>query len=123
MEHPRVLLVEDDDAVAKALTLRLQTKGFEVLPAADGEAAMQAVADSPPDILLLDINLPGRDGFDVATHVRSRLDQLPIVFITASRNTELRTRAEQFERSWFVEKPFTSAYLIDVVRQAAALAY
>lgn len=116
----RVLLVEDDHTIAHALIIRLQAEGFEVLPAPDGASAVQVTRHISPDVLLLDINLPVKDGFQVAEEVRAALGDLPVVFITASNDARFREQAATMQPSWFVEKPFTTPFLVHRIHEAAA---
>lgn len=118
---PTVLLVEDDHAVANALMRRLNHEGFRVLPAPDGDSAVHAGAQQRPDLLLVDVHLPIRDGFEVAQALRARYGTLPIVFMTADTSPSTRTAAERFEPCRFIAKPFTTAYLMHRLREAAAL--
>lgn len=112
MKQPtRLLLVEDDAAVMLALQTRLRTLGFNVLPTADGITATSVAAVFEPEILLLDINLPLRDGFKTAESIQEAVGRsIPTIFITASRSPQLRRTAEHSGAS-FLEKPFTASFL------------
>ena len=115
---PRVLLVEDDHAVTHALMLRLQASGFEVTPAPDGQAAVDVAAHCAPDVLVVDINLPHENGFEVQRSIRDLCGLTPTVMITAMRCEDAREKAEGLPATWFLEKPFTTPFLIQRLRQA-----
>lgn len=112
-----ILLVEDDKKLSVALSLRLQSMGFNVKTAPDAITAMNEVVKIRPDAMLLDINLPGGNGFLVADRIRalSQISTTPLIFITASRETGLRERASQYGASGFLEKPFGAAALSEAV--------
>jgi CheY-like chemotaxis protein len=86
-EQRDVLVVDDDDAVARTLALLLQSWGHEVRVAHDGAEALQAVRVRPPDAVLLDVRLPGMDGFEVARRLRSEggLEKARLVAITGDQ--------------------------------------
>src|SRR3954454_9129355 len=86
----RVLLVEDDHDIAEPLAQALQREGYDVVTAGDGEVALSALVDAPPDLLILDIGLPGIDGLQVCRRVRELRPLVPILMLTA-RDGELET--------------------------------
>ena len=87
---PRILLVEDDHAIADALLLRLKASGFDVTPAPDGQSAIDVAPHVAPDVLLVDVNLPLKDGFEVAEAIRGSCGMTPVVLITAMRSERVR---------------------------------
>jgi DNA-binding response OmpR family regulator len=112
----RVLLVEDDRDIAEPLARALSRAGYEVAKADDGLVALDAVAQAPPDLMILDIVLPGMDGLDVCRHVREARPQLPILMLTA-RDGELDTVAGlDAGADDYVTKPFRSSVLLARVR-------
>jgi DNA-binding response OmpR family regulator len=112
-----ILLVEDDKKISMALCLRLRSMGYEVDSAADAVYAMNAAVRCQPEIILLDINLPGGSGFVVADRLRasSALSATPIIFITANKDPAVRERAAGYGASAFLEKPFQSAQLAEAI--------
>ncbi|MDB4223340.1 response regulator [Granulosicoccus sp.] len=108
-----ILLVEDDRKLSVALSLRLNAMGFSVSTATDATCAMGEVLRSRPDAMLIDINLPGGNGFLVADRVRAlnQVSATPLIFITASKKSGLRDRADQYDAVEFLEKPFGAAEL------------
>ena len=114
-----VLVVEDDKKISMALALRLKSMGYTVDSVADAVYAMNAAIRSKPEVVLLDINLPGGDGFVVADRLRAsaELGETPIIFITASRDPALRVRAGQYDDSRFIAKPFRAGELTEAIDQ------
>lgn len=84
---PFLLLIEDDDAIRTALELSLSRQGHQVATAATGEDGLQLLREQRPDLIVLDVMLPGIDGFEVCRRIR-RTDQLPIILLTA-RNDDI----------------------------------
>ena len=83
MRAVRVLIVEDDRAVRDAVRRALILDGHDCAPAADGEAALAAVAQAPPDAIVLDVGLPGLDGLEVCRRLRAAGERVPILMLTA----------------------------------------
>ncbi|NND89489.1 MAG: response regulator [Granulosicoccus sp.] len=118
-----VLLIEDDEKLSLALRLRLNHMNFTVHRVADAVRAMDEAIKSRPDVILLDINLPGGNGFIVAERLRSHPDtmSIPIIFITASERSELAKRANEFPRAYFLQKPFAAQQLQDTMEACESL--
>src|SRR5690606_27797117 len=82
LQSPRILLVDDDASLATMLDEILQLHGFEVADATSGEAALGQVASTPPDLVVLDVMLPGISGFEVLARMR-RTSDVPVIMLTA----------------------------------------
>ena len=80
---PRLLVVDDEESLADLLVEALSFQGYEVSSAASGTAALASIEAVRPDLVILDVNMPGLDGFAVAERLRSSGDQTPIIFLTA----------------------------------------
>ncbi len=116
----KILLVEDDKRVALALKTRLCSVGYKVSHALDGELAINMAVNSPPNVILMDINLPGMSGLDVAARLQENKQTClsPIIFLTASKQRGLSDRAAELGAIAFLEKPINSAKLIEAVEMS-----
>lgn len=112
MEKGRILIVEDDPLVAEDISLRLQQFGYEVVAiAADGPAALAWVRDAAPDLVLMDIVLPGPvDGIDTAAQIIAQ-QVIPVIYLTAYVDDELVKRAKITEPYGYILKPYTGREL------------
>jgi DNA-binding response OmpR family regulator len=112
----RVLLVEDDRDIAEPLARALAREGYEVRTAGDGRVALETVLDAPPDLIILDVGLPGMDGLEVCRRVRDVRPQVPILMLTA-RDGELETVAGlDAGADDYVTKPFRLSVLLARIR-------
>jgi DNA-binding response OmpR family regulator len=115
MDSFRVLLVEDDPAIVEIAQLGLTYEHAEVVVAVDGVEALRLYEESDPDIVLLDIMLPGLDGFDVLRAIRAQGDT-PVILLTAKSAPEDRVRGLDAGADDYVSKPFHFAELVSRIR-------
>ena len=115
MTRARVLVVEDDSRTAGWLRLYLEREGFVVDLAADGAAALAGIRATPPDLVLLDLMLPGLDGFSVCQTIRAE-SPAPIIMITARIAEADRLRGFELGVDDYVTKPFSPREVIARVR-------
>jgi DNA-binding response OmpR family regulator len=113
--RPRALIVEDDPDLLVVLRVNLQAAGFDTALAGDGRTALARIQAERPDVVLLDVMLPGIDGWRVLHELRDREDRVPVVVCSAKRNAEDVARAEALGAAAYVVKPFD----IDRVVEAA----
>lgn len=118
-DGPRVLLVDDDPAMLRLLEVNFRLEGFVVRTASRGEEAVASIMDDPPDAVVLDVMMPGLDGYQVAARVREdpALASLPIVFLTARVLDEERDQGAGLDDVEFMTKPFDPADLVLAVRR------
>ncbi len=118
----KILLVEDDEKIVKALTIRLKSQGYDVVAAYDAVMATAKAMEHHPNVILLDISMPGGNGFTVAERLRdsSITADIPIIFITASKEPGLRERAKELGAVAFLEKPFEAQELLSLMQHALA---
>ncbi len=114
----KVLIVEDDEKIALALSLRLRAAGYDTSTAADAISGVHFALSAHPDLLLLDISLPAGNGFTVAERVRrSSSANIPIIFLTASKQPGFRERALELGAAGYFEKPYEAEALLTAVNQ------
>lgn len=114
-----ILIVEDDKNLRFSLSLALKAEGYRVLLAEDGEAGLQMTEIERPDLVLLDVMLPVRNGFEVLKEIRARDARLPVLLVTAKGEEEDRVRGLRLGGDDYIVKPFGLAEL--VARVGAAL--
>jgi len=115
----KVLIVEDDEKLTKALAIRLGAAGFETTVAHDGLAGVRCAMLGKPDLIVLDVSLPAGDGFTVAERLQAQIHSpTRIIFMTAYGRPDFRERAEQLGAAAFLEKPCEPERLLAAVRQA-----
>lgn len=107
----RILFIEDDPLILETTTLALEREGYTVLPAVDGESGLSLLASEAPDLVLLDIMLPGMDGFDVCRTIRERSD-VPVVMVTARSDTVDVVVGLEVGADDYVAKPFETRELL-----------
>ena len=114
-----VMVVDDSITVRKVTTRLLERNGYKVVTAKDGVDAMGKLQESVPDIMLLDIEMPRMDGFELATHMRNddNLRHVPIIMITSRTGDKHRERAEQIGVQRYLGKPYQEADLLDSIHQ------
>lgn len=102
----RVLVVEDDEAIADVLRRSLRTEGHEVRSAADGVEALRAAEEFAPDLILLDLGLPRLDGIEVLKRIREDASDVPVLILTARTETEDRVEGLDSGADDYLPKPF-----------------
>ncbi len=112
----RLLLVEDEHAMRMALTDVLQAQGWRVRVAADGPAGLALALDEAPDLVILDVMLPGLDGFSVCRELRARGRKMPVLMLTARGHVDDRVTGLDAGADDYLPKPFASAELLARVR-------
>ena len=110
-----VLVVEDEIEIARVVRDYLRNAGFEVIVVGDGGSAVASVRSAKPDLLVLDLGLPGRDGLDVAREIR-RWSDTPIVMLTARGDETDRIVGLEIGADDYVVKPFSPKELVARVR-------
>jgi len=113
-----VLVVDDEPNIVLSLEFLMEQAGYRVRVARDGEAALQAIASSPPDLVLLDVMLPKRDGFEICRAIRSNAAwrHVRILMLTAKGREADRDRGIALGADGYITKPFANRDLVERVR-------
>jgi chemosensory pili system protein ChpA (sensor histidine kinase/response regulator) len=119
---PVIMVVDDSLTVRKVTSRLLEREGYQVVTAKDGVDALEQMAESLPRVMLVDIEMPRMDGFDLARHVRSdpRTRAIPIVFISSRTAEKHRSQAKQLGVNAFLGKPYPEADLLELVAKFSA---
>jgi DNA-binding response OmpR family regulator len=113
----RVLLVDDDPALRRLISTTLGEQNFELLQAVDGEEALRIARQQQPALVLLDVNLPKLDGFEVCRQLKSdpAMASIKVVMLTARSSEADRVRARQVDADDYFVKPFSPVQLLNKV--------
>jgi len=113
----KVLVIEDEENVRLVVNLSLEKEGYEVESAATGEEALERVVDFAPDLIILDIMMPGMDGWEVLGLLKSNAltDKIPVCVLTAKGEVRDMMYATQKGAADYITKPFTRKELVDRV--------
>ena len=115
MDAKRILVVEDEPSIAEVVTLYLRRGGFQVERVSDGQQAVEHCTGQMPDLVVLDLMLPGLDGLSVTRWLRDRSD-VPIIMLTARREEADRIAGLEMGADDYVVKPFSPQELVSRVR-------
>ena len=116
----RILIVDDDKGICMILSDLMKKEGFETLTVYDGEKALKTIQSEVPDLLLVDMMLPGMDGMEVLKRTRELDQELPVVFITAHADSRGAVKAIKAGAHDYLSKPFDNYEVIRVVHRALA---
>src|SRR5690625_525942 len=110
MVEEKILLVEDEQGIRELIQLYLENREYSVIPAENGRKALQLTESEKPDLILLDIEMPGLDGFEVCQKIREILD-IPIIFISSRRDVLDKIKCFELGGDDYITKPFDFAEL------------
>ena len=113
----KVLIIEDEQNIMEAIRFILSRAGWRVEVHSRGDTAMEVIEKVSPDVLVLDVMLPNRSGFDILRDVRAHaeLGSLPVLMLTARGQTQDREMAEQYGANSFMTKPFANAEVLECI--------
>jgi DNA-binding response OmpR family regulator len=112
MSNPKVLYVEDEIFLAKIVSETLQSRGYDVIMESDGAKVLSKFEVSKPDICILDVMLPNKDGFTIADEIRERNGEVPIIFLTAKSEVNDVVNGFKTGGNDYIRKPFSMEELI-----------
>jgi DNA-binding response OmpR family regulator len=110
-----ILVVDDDPNILRALSLRLKMWGFEVMTAFNGVEALLLAELKRPSLIITDIWMPAGNGFSLAYRLKQNLTGIPIIFLSASKQSNLKDMAKDFEAVAYLEKPYEPDTLLKAV--------
>ena len=118
--EPHVLVVDDDPLIVRLLELNFRLAGFKVSTATRGDRAVERAIEVAPDAIVLDVTMPGIDGYEVCRRLRDEhgLAHVPVVLLTAHSNDDAQMRAGLLGVAGYVTKPFDPEELVARVRSA-----
>jgi DNA-binding response OmpR family regulator len=119
---PRLLLVDDDPIIVRLLEVNFRLEGFTIQTASRGDDALQLALATTPDVVILDMMLPGMTGDEVCRRMRETpaLATVPVVFLTAREADEVRAHGYALGMVDFISKPFDPVALVETVRRMLA---
>lgn len=114
----KVVLIEDERNIIEAISFILTRDGWDVKTHSNGHDAVDAVRDRRPDLVILDVMLPGKSGFDILQEIRAdpELGATPVLMLTARGQDRDREMARRAGASRFMTKPFANAEVLEAVR-------
>ncbi|MCX8117414.1 MAG: response regulator [Desulfobacterota bacterium] len=114
MGSKRILVVDDDEVIRRLLRTYLTQSGYEVTEAEDGQKALERLGQERFDLLICDVMMPHKDGWEVVREVRSRpeLSELPIIMLTAKGDDSDMFKGYELGANYYMTKPFTKAQLL-----------
>jgi len=114
--RPKILVIEDEPGVRLAIKDELEFEGFDVELAEDGQSGLAAILRSSPNLVVLDLMLPGRNGFQICQEVRAQGLRTPIIVLTARSQEADKVRGLELGADDYVTKPFSLAELVARIR-------
>ena len=115
-EKKRVLIVEDEKSIVDIVRFNLEKEGYAVLTAYDGDAGLSAAREEKPDLILLDVMLPKRNGFDVCRILREEGDNVPVIILTAREGESDKVLGLEIGADDYITKPFSMRELLARVK-------
>jgi CheY-like chemotaxis protein len=112
--NKKILVVDDEEVIRKFLRIQLAKLGYEVKEAADGEQALEKLGKDDFDLLICDILMPNKNGWEVMREVRSnsRMKDIPIIVLTAKNEDSDMLKGYDWGANYYMTKPFTKAQLL-----------
>lgn len=117
-----ILLVDDEPNIVLSLEFLMKRAGYTVRTAIDGEAAIRSIEQSPPDLILLDVNMARRDGFEVCQLIRANpaWRDIPVIMLTAKGRDVEREKGLALGADDYITKPFSTQEVVEKVRAILA---
>jgi len=115
----KILLAEDEPIILKFVSFRLEGLGYEIYKASDGAEALKLIKKHRPDLILLDVLMPGMDGYEVCRRVRmdKKLKHIPVILFTASDPTIVTAKVKEVGADDYIIKPFEPDSLLEKIQK------
>jgi len=115
----KILVIDDSPTMVMITQTKLEEKGYSVITAYDGETGLKKAKDEKPDLVLLDIMLPGIDGYKVCETLKTDVitENIPVVMLTSKDMGEDFDRALEHKADWYIVKPFNDDHLFKVIEK------
>lgn len=119
MPKKKILVVEPEKSLLDLESMLLTAKGYEVRGVTGGQAALDALAEEPPDLVLLAIMLPELDGFEVCRLIKSKMStkHIPVIMLTAKKTLKDMERGQEVCVDGYITKPFKPAMVIEAIQK------
>lgn len=125
MNKTKILVVDDDPTMVKLINVNLKLNNYAVMEAVSGEQALEIVSKDPLDLVVLDIMMPGVDGWEVLRRIRSDTgtEELPVILVTAKTQDSDVIRGWELGADEYVIKPFNPLLLVEVIKMVLDRSY
>lgn len=114
----KILIIDDDDQLRTSFEKLLKMENYQVHSAASGESGLAMISENPPDLVILDMRLPGKNGFEVFQEIHRKEPKLPVIIMTAYGTTETAIKATKMGAFDYILKPFDIPDMLSYIRQA-----
>ena len=116
----KILIIDDEQDLVTMLSFRLQANGFEVLSALDGPSGIEKAKTDKPDLIILDLMMPGMNGYEVAKELKANnnTSNIPVIVFTAAVTPDLNQKVCKIQAADYITKPFEPKELVEKVKRA-----
>jgi DNA-binding NtrC family response regulator len=121
MDEYRVLIVDDEEELVTTIVERLQLRGIQAQAATDGETALKIIEEDPPQVVVLDVMMPGIGGMEILNRMKARNLQIPVILLTGYGSTEQGVEGMKQGAFDYLMKPCDLNNLISKIREAAKI--
>lgn len=121
----KILIVDDEPYILNILDFSLDAEGYRVIQACDGEEALRLAQEHQPELIIMDVMMPRRDGFETCRLLKEdlRTGSIPVVLLTAKNSREDREMGERVGADGYITKPFSPQRLLDTVNEYLGVAH
>ena len=119
MSKKKIMIVEDEESLLMLESILLSSRGYQVCSMRTGKEALECIEKELSDLVLLDIMLPGIDGYEVCRQIKSNplTSHIPVVMLSAKKTREDIAKGEEVKADYYITKPFRSAMVIETIQR------